>query len=199
MKLHKGLMLLLLASVFTMPLFGQEEAKKENWLEKRFGKELVNAKGEKVATSTLAGKTIGIYFSAHWCPPCRQFTPKLVEFRDAVAKHKFEIVFVSFDKDKEAMDGYMKETKMGWLAIPFDAAQRKAVAAEFGVRGIPTLIILDKDGKKITDNGRGDVTTKGKDALKGWKKQKGDAAEDVEQPAKAEKKHKKARKEKQQD
>lgn len=172
MNFHKGLMLLLLAAVFAMPAFGQEEIKKENWLEKRFGKELVNAKGEKVATATLKGKTVGIYFSAHWCPPCRKFTPQLVAFRDAVAKQNFEIVFVSFDKDKEAMNGYMKETKMGWLAIPFDAAQRKAVADEFGVHSIPTLIILDKDGKKITDKGRADVTTKGNEALKGWTTQK---------------------------
>ena len=28
----------------------------------------------------LEGKVIGIYFSAHWCPPCRGFTPKLVEW-----------------------------------------------------------------------------------------------------------------------
>ena len=66
------------------------------------------------------------------------------------------------------MEGYMKETKMGWLAIPFDAAQRKAVADEFDVHSIPTLIILDKDGKTITKSGRGDVTTKGNEALKGW-------------------------------
>ena len=79
---------------------------------------------------------------------------------------------MSFDKDKEAMNGYMKETKMGWLAIPFEAAQRKAVADEFGVHSIPTLIILDKDGKKITDKGRADVTTKGNEALKGWTTQK---------------------------
>ena len=75
---------------------------------------------------------------------------------------------MSFDKDKEAMAGYMKETKMGWLAIPFDAAQRKSVADEFDVHGIPTLIILDKDGKTITKSGRGDVTNKGNEALKGW-------------------------------
>ena len=184
MKMQHGfksvLMLLMLATVFAMPSFAQEEAKQENWLEKRFGKELVNAKGEKVAAATLAGKTIGLHFSAHWCPPCRKFTPQLVAFRDAVAKDNFEIVFISFDKDKEAMDGYMKETKMGWLAIPYDAAQRKAVAKEFGVNSIPTLIILDKDGKKITDKGRGDVTTKGNEALKEWKKAKVETTENAE-------------------
>ncbi|MBP5673435.1 MAG: redoxin family protein [Victivallales bacterium] len=175
MKMQHGLknvfVMLALAAVCALPLFGQE-ATAENWLEKRFGKELVNAKGEKVATSTLAGKTVGIYFSAHWCPPCRAFTPKLVEFRDAVAKDNFEIVFISFDKDEDAMKGYMKDTKMGWLAVPFTAAQRKAVANEYGVNGIPTLVILDKNGKTITRSGRGDVTSKGKDALKEWTKAK---------------------------
>ena len=58
MNYHKGLMLLLLAAVFAMPAFGQEEVKKENWLEKRFGKELVNAKGEKVATATLKNLSV---------------------------------------------------------------------------------------------------------------------------------------------
>ena len=149
MKLHKGIMLLLLAAMFAMPSFAQEEAKTENWLEKRFGKELVNAKGEKVATATLKGKTVGIYFSAHWCPPCRMFTPELVKIRDAMAKNNFEVVFISSDKDADAMKGYMTETKMGWLAVPFEAAQRNAVKKEFSVNGIPTLVILDKTGKTI--------------------------------------------------
>ena len=149
MKLHKGMMLLLLAAIFAMPLFAQEEAKTENWLEKRFGKELVNAKGEKVATATLKGKTVGIYFSAHWCPPCRKFTPELVKIRDAMAKNNFEVVFISSDKDADAMKGYMTETKMGWLAVPYGAAQRNAIKKEFGLGGIPMLVIVDKNGKTL--------------------------------------------------
>lgn len=195
--LGRGMALLVLTMVFVSSVFGQEkETKKENWLEKRFGKELVNAKGEKVATSTLAGKTIGIYFSAHWCPPCRAFTPKLVEFRDAVAKDKFEIVFISSDKDEDAMKGYMKETKMGWLAVPFNSEQRNAVQREYNVNGIPTLIILDKKGNTITMNGRADVTSKGKDALKEWKKTKGEKIGKDENNGKGEKKVKGEKREK---
>merc|ERR1719189_1069843 len=42
-------------------------------------------------------EVIGIYFSAHWCPPCRGFTPVLAETYETLAKagKKFEIVFVS--------------------------------------------------------------------------------------------------------
>lgn len=42
----------------------------------------------------------GIYFSAHWCPPCRRFTPFLSKFYNAIKireNKKFEILFVSQD------------------------------------------------------------------------------------------------------
>merc|ERR1711998_777203 len=40
----------------------------------------LTGKDGPVAMSTLANKNLAIYFSAHWCPPCRGFTPKLVVF-----------------------------------------------------------------------------------------------------------------------
>ena len=46
------------------------------------GQELLKADGSKVAAEgALQGKDfVCLYFSAHWCPPCRMFTPKLKEF-----------------------------------------------------------------------------------------------------------------------
>ena len=41
---------------------------------------LLDAKGKEVDKKVLQGKTVGLYFSAHWCPPCRTFTPNLVKF-----------------------------------------------------------------------------------------------------------------------
>ena len=67
----------------------------------------------------------GIYFSAHWCPPCRGFTPQLVEFYKKFNKDKkrFEIVFVSNDKDEESWKEYFSE--MPWLAIPYEDKETK--------------------------------------------------------------------------
>merc|ERR1719495_1556006 len=47
--------------------------------------------------TAIAGKTLGLYFSAHWCPPCRGFTPKLAETYKKLKEQgqNFEIVFVS--------------------------------------------------------------------------------------------------------
>merc|ERR1712154_246759 len=72
-------------------------------------------KDEKVvsADSVLEDKRIiAFYFSAHWCPPCRLFTPLLTEFySDLVTSggEPLEIVFVSSDKTPEDMMTYMKE------------------------------------------------------------------------------------------
>ena len=137
-----------------------------------FPEKLYNAKGEEVSRESLKGKIVGIYFSAHWCPPCRAFTPNLVKFRD---KHKdeFEIVFVSSDKDEAAQMGYMKETKMKWLAVKFGAKDIKSLKQRYELKGIPTLIIVGPDGKTITKDGRSDVTKKPGKALDAWQTKAG--------------------------
>ena len=74
---------------------------------------LEDASGKEVDPSSLKGKTVGLYFSAHWCPPCRAFTPSLVKFRDKHAEEDFEIVTVfsasmppppDYSKDQLALD-----------------------------------------------------------------------------------------------
>jgi len=105
----------------------------------------------------LAGKTVGLYFSAHWCPPCRGFTPSLSENYTKHLKSKgLEIVFVSGDSDQANFDGYFGS--MPWLAVPFDQQKYQAVSQRFSVNGIPALLILDEQGKVITKEGRQEVS-----------------------------------------
>jgi thiol-disulfide isomerase/thioredoxin len=61
---------------------------------------LIDNSGKSVPLDRLADKIVGIYFSAHWCPPCRRFTPELASFHKTLAAQNkpFEVVFVSADK-----------------------------------------------------------------------------------------------------
>jgi len=108
----------------------------------------------------VGGKTFGLYFSAHWCPPCRGFTPKLVENYNKLkeAGKDFEIIFVSSDRDENAFNEYFGE--MPWLALPFSKRKEKSELSEmFGVQGIPTFVVIGSDGKTITSEGRGPISS----------------------------------------
>jgi len=135
-----------------------------------FGDELRNSRKKKVPVDALANKTIGIYFSAHWCPPCRAFTPKLVDFHNEMTRQgkSFEVVFVSSDNNSSSMYSYMKEVDMPWLALPFGDDHKQVLTKKYNVRGIPKFVIIDADGNLITENGRGDVTNHGDAAFDRW-------------------------------
>jgi len=125
-----------------------------------FGETLQTSEGSTSTDAALADvDAVGIYFSAHWCSPCRSFTPKLAElYRSYKAKGlKFEIIFASSDRDEAAFDSYFAEQP--WLALPYAARTTKEkLSKKFKVSGIPTLVILDgKTGEMITTDGRSAV------------------------------------------
>jgi len=121
------------------------------------------------AIAKASGKAIGIYFSAHWCPPCRGFTPKLAEFYNDGLKDKMEIFFVSSDRDQKSFDEYFAE--MPWQALPFEKREEKSTLSDlFGVQGIPSFVVLNNDGTVITTDGRSKVMgdPKGENLPHGW-------------------------------
>ena len=97
-------------------------------------------------------KLIALYFSAHWCAPCRKFTPELVDYYNRVATQhpEFEIVFVSFDKSQFAMETYMREANMPWPAIDFPKLGGKEAIRKYAGDGIPCLVLVDATGKVIS-------------------------------------------------
>ena len=118
---------------------------------------LIKAGGAKADASAIKQKKyLFIYFSAHWCPPCRKFTPMLVEFYNAhKAKGDFELLFVSSDKDQAAMNGYMTETKMPWLGLSLSCKRGEALGGQFGVTGIPCLVLLDDKDNVLASSFKG--------------------------------------------
>jgi nucleoredoxin len=105
--------------------------------------------------SDLAEKKIyGLYFSAHWCGPCRKFTPKLVDYYNQVVKDhpEFEIIFVSSDKSADAMATYMREAGMPWAAIEFTKVANVPSLQKYAGKGIPDLVIVDATGKVLADS-----------------------------------------------
>lgn len=98
-----------------------------------------------------------MYFSAHWCPPCKAFTPKLSEAYTKLKSERsdFELVFVSSDKDEGSFQEYFGE--MTFCALPFQLRDVKnQLSKNYGVRGIPALVSLgpvDENGGRPLWNG----------------------------------------------
>ena len=108
-------------------------------------------------TALANKKLIAFYFSAHWCAPCRKFTPQLVEYYNRVAPQhpEFEIVFYSYDKSPFAFETYLRETNMPWLAIDYVKVKGKEALAKNAGDGIPSLVLVDSNGNVISSSHSG--------------------------------------------
>jgi nucleoredoxin len=102
-------------------------------------------------------KLIAYYFSAHWCPPCRKFTPQLVQYYNRVSPEhpEFEVVFYSFDKSAAEMEQYMRESSMPWPAIDYDKRNEKKELLAAAGNGIPALVLVEASGKLISSSFNG--------------------------------------------
>lgn len=141
-----------------------------------FGATLLSEKGKtdvKTVDVLKDKKAVGIYFSAHWCPPCRMFTPELAKWysaEDGLKSKGMEIVFVSSDQGQEAFDEYVAEQP--WYALPYTDEGKKLKAKlskKFKVQGIPSFVILDgATGELITLDGREAVSNDPKGVDMPW-------------------------------
>ena len=83
---------------------------------------LIKKNGEEISPKDeLKDNIVGLYFSASWCPPCRQFTPVLANTHEELRRRgsKFHIVFLSSDKTQDEMMRYFYECHGDWLATAF--------------------------------------------------------------------------------
>uniref|UniRef100_A0A8R1DLD7 Thioredoxin domain-containing protein n=1 Tax=Caenorhabditis japonica TaxID=281687 RepID=A0A8R1DLD7_CAEJA len=129
------------------------------------GKPLINQKGENLdGGDALRGKkVVALYFSAMWCGSCRQFTPKLKRFYEAVkaAGKEIEIVLVSRDRAEEDLLEYLGHGG-DWVAIPFGDDRIQEYLKKYEVPTIPAFKLINSAGELLHD-ARADVTERGKD------------------------------------
>ena len=143
-------------------------------MESIVGAELIKGEAASPTADLLAApQFIGIYFGAHWAPPCRRFTTTLKQIYEEINKDgvRFEVVFCSSDGDDKAFKRNFAE--MPWAAVDYADEVRKATLSQkFGIMAVPTLIILDKDAHIISYDGRQDLQQHQAGVLEAWEKNK---------------------------
>ena len=120
--------------------------------------ELMIDQKRKIKLSDLRGKVVLLDFWASWCGPCRRENPALVELYEKYKKDGFTVMSVSLDTDKEKWKSAIIADKLTWTNHVSDlGGWNSKIAKIYKVNSIPLTVLIDKDGRIIKLNLRGEA------------------------------------------
>lgn len=111
---------------------------------------LNDIEGMPVSIADFKGRKVVLLFWASWCPDCRAEVPQIKAMQAAADPSKVAFVSVSFDRTFDAFKTYVTENYLGGVQL-FDPAGKKdsAIGAAYHVKWIPSLYLIDENGKVI--------------------------------------------------
>ena len=118
---------------------------------------LPNPEGDTLRLSSLRGKYVMIDFWAAWCKPCRMENPNVVRLYDQYKDKGFEIYGVSLDRTKDAWVEAIADDQLTWQHVSDLKYFNSEAAALYSINAIPATVLLDKEGKIIAKNLRGEA------------------------------------------
>ncbi len=143
-----GLLVVTVSGLFgliVLPYVGRQKSAMEGLAAPDFALEVIHGgdQGNRMRLSDQIGKPVVIDFWASWCKPCREQAPII----DAFAKaHVDDVVVMGVNTDDRREDAiaYAKSAALSYPAV-FDEGSK--VATAYGVRALPTLVVVDTKGR----------------------------------------------------
>ena len=117
--------------------------------------------GDTIKLSSTRGNIVLLDFWASWCKPCRMENPELVKAYTKWHFRGFQIYQVSLDKTREDwLKGISEDHLDRWIQVSDLKYWSSAVVSAYGIESIPANFLLDKEGKIIAINLRGEALEK---------------------------------------
>lgn len=117
-----------------------------------------NPNGKDLRLSDLRGQVVLVDFWASWCKPCRIENPNLVKAYNKYKNQGFTIFSVSLDKDRNAWLQAIEQDNLSWNYHTSDLKFWQNAAAQlYGVNSIPAAFLIDREGKIVGKNLRGEA------------------------------------------
>jgi len=117
----------------------------------------IDLEGNTVNNELLKGSVVLIDFWATWCGPCIREIPGLAEAYESLKPHGFEIIGVSLDRGtSESFTTWLNNNRVTWPQIFSGDGWNAPLARQFHVRSIPCTVLLNRNGKVIAVDKRGE-------------------------------------------
>jgi peroxiredoxin len=118
---------------------------------------MADSSGAEINVSDFVGKNyLLIDFWASWCSPCRAENPNLVNMYNTYHERGFDIFGVSFDNNRERWLGAIKADGLTWTHVSDLVRWDNAAGKLYGIRSIPSNVLLDTNGVIIGKNVMGE-------------------------------------------
>lgn len=109
-----------------------------------------DSRPEGFALSSLRGQYVLIEFWASWCPDCQKETENMKQMYATYAPQGVVFVGVSFDTDRDQWQQYISENALSWIQFSeLKPWKESSISTAYNVRWIPTLYLIDKDGRVV--------------------------------------------------
>ena len=119
-----------------------------------------DTQGNQVSLAALRGKVVVVHYWATWCGPCKQDISVLKDMQTKYGKENVALVGINVDNVRDEFEAYLKENPMPWPQLYEQGGLDSPLANALGILTLPTMLLLDKDGKVVNRNLHGeDVDT----------------------------------------
>jgi thiol-disulfide isomerase/thioredoxin len=112
----------------------------------------VDLKGQTLDTAQYRGKTLLVTFWATMAGPAKRDLPELVKLHAKYKAKGFEVISVNLDNDKADLDAFLQASPLPWPQIFEPGGLDSRPAVEFGIISLPTMILVDTEGKVSNRN-----------------------------------------------